>query len=90
MATVCVGSLNNLQVCRVLTDSKIEGIDEPRFIEFCIPTLSSPLTPGLPKWANYVKGVIATGFQGIFRSMQYLQQTLHLNNLSLGEQKHQN
>ena len=64
MATVCVGSLNQLQVCRITTDSTIKGIDEPRFVEFAVPTASTPIKPGLPKWANYVKGVIATGFEG--------------------------
>lgn len=53
MTTVAVGSLNDLQVCRVETDSK--GADEPRYVEYD----TSPIQQGSPKWANYVKGVTA-------------------------------
>ncbi|KZS17139.1 Galactokinase [Daphnia magna] len=59
MATVCVGSLNELSVCRVETDSTIQGIDDPKYVEFNIPSETTSLEPGSPKWANYVKGVIA-------------------------------
>lgn len=64
MATVCVGSLNELSVCRVETDSTIQGIDDPKYVEFNIPSETTSLEPGSPKWANYVKGVIA-GFHGM-------------------------
>lgn len=32
--------------------------DEPRRVEFPAPGPGSALSPGLPRWANYVKGVI--------------------------------
>lgn len=62
MVTVAVGSLNNLATCRVETNST--GADEPSYVEFDAPSSSSPVEPGTPKWANYVKGVIAC-FHGI-------------------------
>ena len=58
MTTVAVGSLNELQVCRVETDSK--GADEPRYVEYD----TSLIQQGSPKWANYVKGDTAC-FHGI-------------------------
>lgn len=63
MSTVCVGSLNKLSICRVETDSNIQGTDKPKYVEFGVPSASSPIEPGSPKWANYVKGVVA-GFHG--------------------------
>nr|CAH0112930.1 unnamed protein product [Daphnia galeata] len=59
LATVIVGSLNKLSVCRIETDSKIEGIDLPKYVEFSIPSKTKAVEPGSPKWANYVKGVVA-------------------------------
>ncbi|CAH2302383.1 galactokinase isoform X1 [Pelobates cultripes] len=35
-----------------------EGADEPHRVDFAGPQEGKPLSPGLPKWANYVKGVI--------------------------------
>lgn len=32
--------------------------DEPRRVQFLAPCAGSSLSPGLPRWANYVKGVI--------------------------------
>lgn len=32
--------------------------DEPHKVQFPAPTASSPLSPGKPQWANYIKGVI--------------------------------
>ena len=63
MATVIAGSLNKLSVCRIETDSKIEGIDLSKYVEFSIPSKTKAVEPGSPKWANYVKGVVA-GFHG--------------------------
>lgn len=58
MVTVVVGSLNGLPICRIETDLK--GADEPKYVEFDAPALAStPIQPGTPKWANYVKGVAA-------------------------------
>ena len=50
-------------MCRIETDSKIEGIDLPKYVEFSIPSKTKAVEPGSPKWANYVKGVVA-GFHG--------------------------
>jgi len=63
MVTVAVGRLNNLNVCRVETDPDSKATDDPKYVEFSVPTPSSNIHPGNPKWANYVKGVVA-GFHG--------------------------
>ncbi|GAB6021267.1 Galactokinase [Chamberlinius hualienensis] len=56
--TVIVARKNDTGTCRVCTLSS--NADEPRLVEFKVPwDEDKPLTPGLPKWANYVKGVIA-------------------------------
>ncbi|XP_054748525.1 galactokinase-like [Lytechinus pictus] len=54
--TILVGRKTSSGVCRVLTTA--EGTDEPKYTEFPVPTAEKPLEPGLPKWANYVKGVV--------------------------------
>lgn len=59
--TVFVGKRTDSGQCRVLTTA--EGADEPKYTEFPAPTKDAPLTPGKPKWANYVKGVVAN-FKG--------------------------
>ncbi|KAK3090426.1 hypothetical protein FSP39_011772 [Pinctada imbricata] len=51
--TVMVGSKGDGDLCRVLTTA--EGVDEPKYVEFSIKDNK----PGTPKWANYVKGVVA-------------------------------
>ena len=61
LVTVIVGRKTDGNVCQLGTTSK--GADEPLMITFPVPTPSSPLVPGKPSWANYVKGVIAN-FQG--------------------------
>ena len=61
MVTIAVGKLNDLNVCRIETDWTTEGTDNQGYVEF--PTASSLIRPGNPKWANYVKGVVA-GFHG--------------------------
>ena len=63
LVTVLVGKKTDGQQCRVLTLT--EGVDDPNYVEFPVPTESSPLTPGTPKWANYVKGVV-NFYKGIF------------------------
>ncbi|XP_056406069.1 galactokinase [Hyla sarda] len=56
LITVIVGSpREDKKICLVTT---AEGADEPRTVEFETPSMNTPLTPGVPKWANYVKGVI--------------------------------
>lgn len=57
LVTVIVGRKSDGDVCQVATCAK--GADEPHMITFPVPTPDSPLTPGKPSWANYVKGVIA-------------------------------
>lgn len=57
MVTVLVGNKTDSGTCRVVTTS--EDVDIPQYTEFDIPSEDKPLEPGLPKWANYVKGVVA-------------------------------
>lgn len=54
--TVMLGSETSDQDVTVTTLN--EDADEPRKIHFHLPTDGTPLSPGSPKWANYVKGVI--------------------------------
>lgn len=56
LVTVVVGSPTSGQDVTVVTAT--EDADEPRRVDFCLPRDGSPLSPGLPRWANYVKGVI--------------------------------
>lgn len=56
LVTVVVGSQTSGQEVTVVTAS--EDADEPRTMHFSLPSDGSPLSPGLPSWANYVKGVI--------------------------------
>ena len=55
--TVLVGKRSEGNMCRILTLA--ESVDDPKFVEFPVPSAETPLTPGSPKWANYVKGVVA-------------------------------
>ena len=57
MVTVVVGTKTTTGLCRVLTQA--DGADEPKYTEFSMCTADKPLQPGLPRWANYVKGVVA-------------------------------
>lgn len=54
--TVVVGSQTSGKDVTVVTAT--EDADEPRRVDFSLPTDGSLLSPGLPRWANYVKGVI--------------------------------
>ena len=65
MVTLVVGVRTNEKVCHVKTIS--ETVDHPTTTQFDIPTTESPLKPGNPKWANYVKGVVAN-FHGNYIS----------------------
>lgn len=56
LVTVVVGSPAAGQDVTVVTAA--EDADEPRRVDFSLPTDGSPLSPGVPSWANYVKGVI--------------------------------
>ncbi|XP_051888827.1 galactokinase [Pristis pectinata] len=56
MVTVVVGCQStdgNISLCTLAKEA-----DEPKRLEFPVPSEGNPLTPGLPNWANYVKGVI--------------------------------
>lgn len=59
MVTILVGSKNNSNSCHIKTLHS--NFDETP-VEFPTPSVG-PLKPGLPKWANYVKGVVAN-FRG--------------------------
>ncbi|XP_035198064.1 galactokinase [Oxyura jamaicensis] len=56
LGTVLVGSPTQDGTISILTTS--EAADEPHRVQFPAPHESSPLSPGQPRWANYVKGVI--------------------------------
>lgn len=56
LVTVMVGSPRADSLVSLLTTS--EGADEPRRLQFPLPTAQRSLEPGTPRWANYVKGVI--------------------------------
>ncbi|NXO25400.1 GALK1 Galactokinase, partial [Cisticola juncidis] len=56
LGTVLVGSpRQDGLICIVTTAAEA---DEPRRVQFLAPGPGSPLSPGLPRWANYIKGVI--------------------------------
>ncbi|KAH3862248.1 galactokinase-like [Dreissena polymorpha] len=57
LVTVFVGRKNGSTQCRVETLS--QGVDAPTYAEFPVPSEQTALKPGLPKWVNYVKGVVA-------------------------------
>ncbi|XP_030019250.1 galactokinase [Sphaeramia orbicularis] len=56
LVTVVVGRQTPGQDVTIVTATK--DADEPRRVDFSIPTDGSALAPGSPSWANYVKGVI--------------------------------
>ncbi|XP_068932490.1 galactokinase isoform X2 [Petaurus breviceps papuanus] len=56
LVTVLVGIPRLDGLISLVTTS--EYADEPRRVEFPVPTAEQPLEPGIPRWANYVKGVI--------------------------------
>ncbi|NWH48229.1 GALK1 Galactokinase, partial [Fregata magnificens] len=56
LGTVLVGSPTQDGTISILTTSA--EADEPRRVQFPAPRQGSPLSPGQPRWANYVKGVI--------------------------------
>ncbi|KAL3878009.1 hypothetical protein ACJMK2_035649 [Sinanodonta woodiana] len=57
LVTVMVGRRTDSGKCRVLTLA--EAVDDPKYVEFPVPSAEEPLEKGTPKWANYVKGVVA-------------------------------
>ncbi|XP_072737110.1 galactokinase [Ciconia boyciana] len=56
LGTVLVGSLTQDGTISILTTSA--EADEPHRVQFPAPCQGSPLSPGQPRWANYIKGVI--------------------------------
>ncbi|CAH0701437.1 unnamed protein product [Spodoptera exigua] len=54
--TLIVGGLNGTGDCRLVS---VLGTGEEVSTSFQAPTPLSPLKPGPPAWANYVKGVVA-------------------------------
>ncbi len=56
MYTVMVGKPNGTDKIRMTTLA--EGVGESKKIELDAPREGAALSPGEPKWANYVKGVI--------------------------------
>ncbi|XP_034248892.1 galactokinase-like [Thrips palmi] len=57
MVTVVLGRCNGSDVVTLCTNSP--DADAPKRTQFAVPSLEKPLKPGTPKWANYVKGVVA-------------------------------
>lgn len=62
--TIVVGRLKESGSCRLLTMCSVA--DHPREVEFQVPSDQTPLLPGQPKWANYVKGVVAN-YKGLVK-----------------------
>ncbi|NWS82109.1 GALK1 Galactokinase, partial [Toxostoma redivivum] len=56
LGTVLVGSPTQDGTISIITTSA--EADEPHRVQFPAPSPGSSLSPGLPHWANYVKGVI--------------------------------
>ncbi|KAM9371180.1 galactokinase [Phaethornis superciliosus] len=56
MGTVLVGSPTQDGTISIVTTA-VEA-DEPHRVQFPAPYPGSPLSPGPPRWANYIKGVI--------------------------------
>ncbi|XP_028989039.1 galactokinase [Betta splendens] len=73
LVTVVVGSQTSGQDVTVVTAT--EDADEPHRVDFILSGDASSLSPGLPSWANYVKGVIhhyrappVSGFKAVIAS----------------------
>ncbi|KAM8992277.1 galactokinase isoform 2-T2 [Ara ararauna] len=56
LGTVLVGSPTKDKTISILTTSA--EADKPHLVQFPAPCQSSPLSPGQPRWANYIRGVI--------------------------------
>lgn len=59
LVTILVGSKNDSNKCHIKT---LHGNIDETTVEFPVPKIV-PLKPGLPKWANYIKGIVAN-FKG--------------------------
>lgn len=67
LTTVAVGSVNDLNICRI----ESQGMKDPNYVEFS----SLSVEPGEPKWANYIKGVVAC-FHGKYLYNLYIKSSL--------------
>ncbi|XP_055509986.1 galactokinase [Leucoraja erinacea] len=56
MVTLVVGCVTTDGIISLCTLAK--EADDPKYVEFPVTSEGNVLTPGLPKWANYVKGVV--------------------------------
>lgn len=56
LVTLVVGKKTDSGICRVLT---LADVGKENYVEFPLPSNKATLSPGEPKWANYVKGVVA-------------------------------
>lgn len=56
LVTLVVGKKTDSGTCRVLT---LANVGNESYVEFPVPSNKATLSPGEPKWANYVKGVVA-------------------------------
>ena len=63
MVTVVVGKKNNQDTCKVLTSA--EEFADSKYVEFELQADRKNLKPSDPRWANYVKGVVAH-YKGIY------------------------
>ena len=63
LVSVFVGRKTDNDICRILTLAA--GVDNPTYVEFPAPSADNPPPVGSPKWANYLKGMIAH-FKGLF------------------------
>ncbi|KAF4517285.1 hypothetical protein B566_EDAN008619 [Ephemera danica] len=57
MVTIMLGRRTGTDTCRVVTT--VQEADEPRRVEFPTPASHAVLPGSSPRWANYVKGVVA-------------------------------
>jgi galactokinase len=74
MVTILVGRKTSSGVCSIV--AAVPETDEPRKVEFPVPTKQA-LLPGSPKWANYVKGVIAN-FHAVSKNSQTMTKSIAL------------
>ena len=57
MVTIVVGKTNNSSTCKLLTTA--EEFEGSKYVEFDLLSDRQSMKPGEPRWANYVKGVVA-------------------------------
>lgn len=51
-----VGRPNGKETISIVTFAP--GTDDPKRVDFSVPTQNNRLVPGTPKWSNYFKGVL--------------------------------